>query len=150
VTSIYYYYSHIVDNPDRESEIKLLRGYGPHVDPALVQRLVSLFGDLRSSVDQGLLSYPYSLRYYIFSAVYGQPQLILTFEIFRELVNIVKHLEAFPNDTISQTIENVFDFDNYDTNLKQYIGSLFNRHGIPLTGMGNLRFPYLETILKSY
>jgi MoxR-like ATPase len=105
--------SHIVDNPDRESEIKLLQGYGPHVDPALVQRLVSLFGDLRSSVDQGLLSYPYSLR---------------------ELVNIVKHLEAFPNDTISQTIENVFDFDNYDTNLKQYLGSLFNRHGIPLTG----------------
>lgn len=54
--------SHIVDNPDRESEIKLLQGYGPHVDVSLVHRLVSLFGDLRSSVDQGLLSYPYSLR----------------------------------------------------------------------------------------
>ncbi len=56
------FFSHIVDNPDRESEIKLLQGYGPHEDPALVLRLVSLFGDLRSSVDQGLLSYPYSLR----------------------------------------------------------------------------------------
>ena len=118
-----------MDNPDRESEIKLLQGYGPHVDPALVQRLVSLFGDLRSSVDQGLLSYPYSLRY-SHRINYRSSNRIS----YRELVNIVKHLEAFPNDTISQTIENVFDFDNYDTNLKQYLGSLFNRHGIPLTG----------------
>ena len=68
---------HIVDNPDRDSEMALLKAYGPHVDEGILSRLISLFSDLRIMVDRGQLTYPYSLR---------------------ELVNIVKHLEAFPND----------------------------------------------------
>ena len=81
---------HVVDNPDRESELKLLKSYAPHVDVDILDRLVSLFGDLREMVDQGQLTYPYSLR---------------------ELVNIARHMEAFPNDSLLSGIDNVFHFD---------------------------------------
>jgi MoxR-like ATPase len=104
--------SHIVDNPDKESEIKLLQQYGPDVDRNTIEKLVSLFGDLRRSVENGILSYPYSLR---------------------ELVNIVKHMQAFPNDSLTSVIENVFDFDNYDVHLKRHLNAVFAYHGIPLS-----------------
>lgn len=62
-------------------------------------------------VDDGLLSYPYSTR---------------------ELVNLVRHLEAFPKDSLVQTVENVFAFDNYDTGLREQVTQAFHRHGIPV------------------
>lgn len=65
--------SHAVDNPSEESEIDLLRQYGPKVPLDTVKRLVKIFGELRSMADQGLVNYPYSTR---------------------EVVNIVKHLEV--------------------------------------------------------
>jgi len=62
-------------------------------------------------VDDGLLSYPYSTR---------------------ELVNLVRHLEQFPNDSLVHTIENVFAFDNYDVGLREQVTQAFHRHGIPV------------------
>ena len=41
---------HVIGNPDRESEVALLRSYGPDVPLELVQRLVGAFGELRSMV----------------------------------------------------------------------------------------------------
>lgn len=64
---------HAIENPDPASEFALLRSYGPHVTADVLNRLISLFNELRGMVDQGLLLYPFSTR---------------------ELVNIVKHLEA--------------------------------------------------------
>ncbi len=54
--------SHIVDNPDTQSEVELLKQYGPDVPIELLISLSNLFQDLRSLVDDGLLNYPYSLR----------------------------------------------------------------------------------------
>ena len=65
--------SRAVENPSRESEIELLRKYGPDVPPKTIKKLVDIFGELRSMADQGLLNYPYSTR---------------------EVVNIVKHLQV--------------------------------------------------------
>lgn len=65
--------SHSVDNPSRESEISLLKHYGPNVPKETIEKLVDVFGELRTMADQGLLNYPYSTR---------------------EVVNIVKHLEV--------------------------------------------------------
>lgn len=65
--------THSVDNPNIQSEIQLLRQYGPHIDERTIHKLVKAFGELRSMADQGLVSYPYSTR---------------------EVVNIVKHLEV--------------------------------------------------------
>jgi MoxR-like ATPase len=104
---------HVVDNPDRDSELRLLRSYGPNVDIDILDRLVNLFGDLREMVDQGQLTYPYSLR---------------------ELVNIVKHMEAFPGDSLLQGIDNVFHFDQYDTVIREHLTGIFQRHGLPVGG----------------
>lgn len=57
------YCSHIVENPDVDSEILLLKQYGPDVPEEVLRRLTSLFHDLRKLVNEGLLGYPYSLRY---------------------------------------------------------------------------------------
>lgn len=64
---------HAIDNPDMESEMAMLRQYGPDVSDATLKRLVSAFADLREMADQGLISYPYSTR---------------------EVVNMVRHLQV--------------------------------------------------------
>lgn len=52
----------VIENPDRESETVLLQSYAPRVNGHLIAQLVSVFQDLRNSVDAGLLLYPYSTR----------------------------------------------------------------------------------------
>lgn len=64
---------HAVDNPSVDSEMELLRSYGPDVPHDVMKKLVQAFAVLRDMADQGQLTYPYSTR---------------------ELVNIVKHLQV--------------------------------------------------------
>lgn len=64
---------HAVDNPKPQSELAMLRQYGPDVPEPILQKLVAAFGELRSLADQGIINYPYSTR---------------------EVVNIVKHLQV--------------------------------------------------------
>ncbi|KAI1716295.1 AAA domain (dynein-related subfamily) domain-containing protein [Ditylenchus destructor] len=104
---------HVVDNPDRESEMVMLKKYGPDVPEETLNKLISVFGDLREMADQSILSYPYSTR---------------------ELVNIVKHIQAFPNDDLETVIRNVFDFDSYSTDVIEIINETFAKHGINLGG----------------
>jgi hypothetical protein len=51
-----------VENPDFESEVSLLSQMAPSVSIELIKRLVGAFGELRQAFDDGLVSYPYSLR----------------------------------------------------------------------------------------
>lgn len=64
---------HAVDNPSTESEIALLKQYGPDVAENVILKLVRAFGELREMADKGLVQYPYSTR---------------------EVVNVVKHLQV--------------------------------------------------------
>lgn len=64
---------HAIDNPSVESEIALLRSYGPDVPEETMRHLVGAFGELRDLADQALIQYPYSTR---------------------EVVNIIKHLQV--------------------------------------------------------
>ncbi|KAJ8985337.1 hypothetical protein NQ317_008368 [Molorchus minor] len=100
--------SHSVDNPSQQAEIELLKRYGPDVPIGTVERLVEVFGDLRTMADQGLLSYPYSTR---------------------EVVNIVKHLQEFPDSDIEEVIFNIFDFDKYTPELTETLGEVLVKHG---------------------
>lgn len=104
---------HPVDNPDPSSEIEMLRMYAPNVSEKILEKLVSAFGSLRELSDQGLISYPYSTR---------------------ELVNVVKHLEKFPNDSLSAVLANVYDFDSFadQSDLKSTFRDVMNKHGIPV------------------
>lgn len=102
---------HAVDNPDMLSEMFLLRKYGPEVSEDLLVKLSSAFTDLRKLTDEGLISYPYSTR---------------------ELVNIVLHLQNYPEEGISKILQNVFDFDQYDQPSKELVIEIFEKHGIPI------------------
>lgn len=102
---------HAVDNPDMKSEMFLLRKYGPEVSEDLLVKLSSAFTDLRKLTDEGLISYPYSTR---------------------ELVNIVLHLQNYPEEGISKILQNVFDFDQYDQASKELVIEIFEKHGIPI------------------
>jgi len=102
---------HAVDNPSMESELAMLRQYGPDVNEDIMRRLVKAFAELRSMADDGQIQYPYSTR---------------------EVVNIVKHLQRFPDDGLGNVVRNVFDFDSYSTEVKTSLSDVLHKHGIPI------------------
>jgi hypothetical protein len=97
-------------NPPRESEIILLQNFGPNIERKKLEQLVDVFTELRQLSIDGIISYPYSLR---------------------ELVSIVKHLNMFPNDSLADVVRNVFDLDNYNTDVIDRIRTILHRYGIP-------------------
>ncbi|CAF3863180.1 unnamed protein product [Adineta steineri] len=97
-------------NPPRESEIILLQNFAPNLQREKLEQLVDVFTELRQLSIDGIISYPYSLR---------------------ELVSIVKHLNMFPNESLADVVRNVFDLDNYNTDVIDRIRSILHRHGIP-------------------
>ena len=90
-----------------------IKRYGPSVAESVLERLVAAFGSLRQLSDQGLISYPYSTR---------------------ELVNIVKHLEKYPDEPLASVLANVHDFDHFNeqNDLKQTFSEVMRKHGIPI------------------
>jgi hypothetical protein len=106
---------HSVPNPEPDSEIELLRSYGPNVPIDMIKQLVDVFGNLRQLVLEGTFSYPYSTR---------------------ELVAIVKQLERFPRDGLLAALENVLDFDRFDAAAMRNLREVFSKHGIPLLSRG--------------
>uniref|UniRef100_A0A8B9Q0P6 von Willebrand factor A domain-containing protein 8 n=1 Tax=Apteryx owenii TaxID=8824 RepID=A0A8B9Q0P6_APTOW len=102
---------HAVDNPKPQSELAMLRQYGPDVPEPILQKLVAAFGELRSLADQGIINYPYSTR---------------------EVVNIVKHLQKFPTEGLANVVRNVFDFDSYNKEMREILISTLHKHGVPI------------------
>jgi len=98
---------HAIDNPSFESEVELLKKYGPEIPIDYLQRIAKAFGDLRALADEGTISYPYSTR---------------------EAVNIVKHLQTYPNDSLAEAIDNVFDFDVYNSELRQTVNKTLKKY----------------------
>ncbi|KAM6177939.1 von Willebrand factor A domain-containing protein 8 [Rhynchocyon petersi] len=102
---------HAVDNPKPQSELEMLRQYGPNVPEPILQKLVAAFGELRSLADQGIINYPYSTR---------------------EVVNIVKHLQKFPSEGLASVVKNVFDFDSYNQDMRETLMNTLHKYGIPI------------------
>ncbi|XP_059683052.1 von Willebrand factor A domain-containing protein 8 [Gavia stellata] len=102
---------HAVDNPKPQSELAMLRQYGPDVPEPILQKLVAAFGELRSLADQGIINYPYSTR---------------------EVVNIVKHLQRFPTEGLANVVRNVFDFDSYNNEMREILINTLHKYGIPI------------------
>ncbi|KAJ2919670.1 hypothetical protein MD484_g680, partial [Candolleomyces efflorescens] len=107
--------AHSVSNPDQESERKLIGQLAPELSDDLVLRLVGAFHDLRKGYENGTLSYPYSLR---------------------ELINLVRHLKAYPNDTLGDALRNVFDFDIYRPETIDHLAKIFLHHGLDVPNIG--------------
>lgn len=89
----------------------MLKQYGPDVPDDILQKLVLAFGELRGMADQGLISYPYSTR---------------------EVVNIIRHLQRFPDEGLVSVVKNVFDFDQYNQEVKESVINTMHKHGIPI------------------
>ncbi|CAH0715327.1 unnamed protein product, partial [Brenthis ino] len=105
---------HAVDNPSIDSEMELLRSYGPDVPEDVMKKLVQAFAVLRDMADQGQLTYPYSTR---------------------ELVNIVKHLQKYPDEDLATAIGNVFDFDRYSKDMADTLLEVLHSSGLPTEGV---------------
>jgi hypothetical protein len=102
--------SHVVANPDMESEIKLLQSYAPNVMESILRQISASFDELRRMFELGDVTYPYSTR---------------------EAVSVAKHLEMFPDDDIVQVLHNVLDMDSYNEHIYNALGAVFRRHGFP-------------------
>ena len=109
---------YVVENPDEESELELLQNYAKDVPVETLRKLSVAFQELRKLVDDNVIRYPYSTR---------------------ELVNIVRHMQQFPDDGIAVILQNVFDFDQYSSEEKEIISNLFHRHGIPIALSANYK-----------
>ncbi|KAJ8082257.1 hypothetical protein PM082_008104 [Marasmius tenuissimus] len=107
--------AHSVSNPDLLSERKLLEQLAPEIDPDLILRLVGAFNDLRIEYDKGTLGYPYSLR---------------------ELINLVKHLQTYPTDTLGDALRNIFDFDIYKPDTIDKLARILDHHGLDVPHLG--------------
>ncbi|XP_026327671.1 von Willebrand factor A domain-containing protein 8-like [Hyposmocoma kahamanoa] len=105
---------HAVDNPSIDSEMELLRSYGPDVPHDVMKKLVKAFATLRDMADQGQLTYPYSTR---------------------ELVNIIKHLQKYPMEDLATAIGNVFDFDRYSKDMADKLLEVLHESGLPTEGV---------------
>ena len=102
---------HAVTNPDRESQLNILRQYAPNVSIKTLRSIINAFDELRDYAEHGMIAYPYSTR---------------------ECVSVAKHLEKYPNDSISTALSNVLSFDSYDDQAKQYIIKTFEKYNLPL------------------
>ncbi|CAB4069483.1 von Willebrand factor A domain-containing protein 8 [Lepeophtheirus salmonis] len=78
----------------------------------ILKKFVEIFSELRNLADEGSIQYPYSTR---------------------EVVNIIKHMEQFPDDGISSVVRNVFDFDSYDKETRNTLEEVLEKHGIPIS-----------------
>jgi hypothetical protein len=115
---------HAVDNPDPDSVRTVLRRYGPSVPEATIALLIDAFAKLGQLVEQGVISYPYSLR---------------------EMVNVVRHLQRYPTDGLPAALSNVFNFDRHDAATYKLLGDLFQQFGIQL---GAVASPSLDGPLR--
>ncbi|KAL6302276.1 AAA domain-containing protein [Sparassis latifolia] len=106
---------HAVTNPDMSSERKLLSQLAPELSEDMILRLVAVFHDLRAAFDSGALTYPYSLR---------------------ELINIVRHMQSYPKDSLETTLRNVFDFDVYKPDTIEKLAAILDHHGLAVKRLG--------------
>jgi MoxR-like ATPase len=100
---------HTVPPMDIESHKRILYSYGDNVPPKLIDKIVKIWEDLRAAQQDGSMTYPFSIR---------------------ESVNVIKHLNSFPNDGIEDAIENVISFDRLDRALSKHLDDVFGGHGI--------------------
>ncbi|KAI1792782.1 AAA domain-containing protein [Ganoderma leucocontextum] len=106
---------HAVTNPDMASERKLLSQLAPQLGEDMILRLVAAFHDLRRAYEAGTLTYPYSLR---------------------ELLNLVRHMQAYPSDSLEVALRNVFDFDVYKPETISKLGDILDHHGLAVKKLG--------------
>ncbi|PKI82422.1 hypothetical protein MVES1_003389 [Malassezia vespertilionis] len=103
--------AYAVANPDIHSEIQLLEKLGPRVEKDTIRSLVLAFNDLRRAFDEDLINHPYSLR---------------------ELIHIVRHLDKYPDEPLSDVMLNMLAFDLHRPEAMQLVVETFAARGLKL------------------
>ncbi len=71
---------------------------------------------------------PFAVRSFGTMTVSGIPK--YSFHFLRtELIAIVRHLQAYPNDELDDTLRNVFDFDVYRIETNEKLDEILRKHG---------------------
>ncbi|KAF5384151.1 hypothetical protein D9615_003188 [Tricholomella constricta] len=127
--------AHSVTNPDQASERKLLEQLAPELSQDLILRLVGAFHDLRKGYESGVLNYPYSLRGKNIGFLLGftmgadKPEMA-------ELINLVRHMRAYPEDSLGDALRNIFDFDIYKPETIDRLAEILDHHGLHVPHLG--------------
>ncbi|KAE8186016.1 hypothetical protein CF336_g7160, partial [Tilletia laevis] len=106
--------AYAVNNPDHESEVRLLKQAAPDVSENLIVALDLAFNELREAFDAGNVTYPYSLR---------------------ELLHLVRHLQKFPSDDVSSVLLNTLSFDLHRPEAMRVVLSTLKKYGVPIDGL---------------
>ncbi|KAK0566796.1 hypothetical protein OC844_000545 [Tilletia horrida] len=106
--------AYAVNNPDHESEVRLLKQAAPNVPEKLIVALDLAFNELREAFDAGTVTYPYSLR---------------------ELLHIVRHLQKFPDDDVGSVLLNTLSFDLHRPEAMRVVLTTLKKYGIPIDGL---------------
>lgn len=107
---------HVVPPMDVVSHKRILKSYGDKVPTLLIDKIVNVWEDLRIAQQEGSITYPFSIR---------------------ESVNVIKHLNSFPDDGVEDAIENVLSFDRLDKALSKHLNDIFGGHGIELSNISS-------------
>jgi len=116
---------HTVPPLDVESHKRILMSYGANVPPAVVDMVVNIWEDLRIAHLRGAITYPFCVR---------------------ESVNVIKHMNTFPDDGIEGAIDNVVSFDRLDRALSKHLHDIFSGHGVNIfshSSTSSRKFPGL-------
>jgi len=46
-----------------------------------------------------------------------------------ELINLVRHLKTYPNDSLGDALRNIFDFDIYKPDTVDHLAKILLHHG---------------------
>jgi von Willebrand factor A domain-containing protein 8 len=46
-----------------------------------------------------------------------------------ELINLVRHMRAYPNDSLGTSLRNIFDYDIYKPETIDQLAEILDRHG---------------------
>ncbi len=105
---------YVVSNPDINSEVRLLQQAAPRVSESLIRKLDLAFHDLRQAFIDGFVNYPYSLR---------------------ELLHLVRHLQTYPEESLTSVLLNTLAFDLHRPESMQYVVQVLKRRGLDTEGL---------------
>ena len=111
------------------SERRLLAQLAPELSEDMILRLVAAFQDLRQAYSAGQLTYPYSLRGTHIQRCFVAPELDYPLAFPSELINLVRHIQAYPEDTLEIALRNIFDFDVYRPETIGKLADILDHHG---------------------
>ena len=129
--------THIVDNLDLASEALLLKAFASPLDQKsksvsddTIEKLTRAFADLRRMHEASSTTLPKQPSESNSSKVHKQLQYPFS---AREAVSVVKHLAAYPNDSIADAIENILAFDAMTPSIRELVAGVFQKHGLPVS-----------------